>query len=153
VVVRYNESLGQAEFNMRVIDIWADLAQPWVEGHTAERGAGDHPGPNDFTQHAEINSQITHIQFLTLLYPSRVEARLIIFILGACLSIPQAFQMSLYYSTRRSLGNCCFGTRLHRSLWISNSPRRIRLHPQRPKLHTSLDLHNSSRSLGFVRQS
>jgi hypothetical protein len=26
--------------------------------------------------------QITHIQFLTLLYPSRVEARLIIFILG-----------------------------------------------------------------------
>lgn len=29
-----------------------------------------------------IRIQVTHIQFLTLLYPSRTEARLIIFVLG-----------------------------------------------------------------------
>lgn len=49
-------------------------------------------------------SQLTHIQFLTLLYPSRVEARMIIIILG-----PMALASSgLYFCTlsgRRMVGN------------------------------------------------
>ena len=97
-------------------------------------------------------TQITHIQFLTLLYPSRTEARLIIFILGMYLLPSSDCQCSLTSLVRTPCYRLLWAG-IHRPLWFSTRTRHHRLYPKHPQLDPLAHLYYRPVPVGLFGQS